>query len=100
MVEMQLDCTGAELTAYLFDAPVDGGVVGAVASDKFFDNRAYRSGCQQPVGNEHRPTSSGGATPEVVVAEIDTIGREVPRGSITRPQKRLLGSFRLLFSLC
>jgi hypothetical protein len=44
MVEMQLDCADTELTDYLFDALVDGGVVGAVASDKFFDNRAYRSG--------------------------------------------------------
>jgi hypothetical protein len=79
------------LTEYLFDALVDGGVVGAVASDKFFDNRAYRSGCQQPVGNEHRPTSSGGATPKVVVTKIDTIGREFPRGSITRLRKRRLG---------
>jgi hypothetical protein len=100
MVEMQLDCTGAELTEYLFDALVDGGVVGAVARDEFFDNRAYCSGCQQPVGNEHRPTSSGGAMPKVLVTKIDTIGREVPRGSIARARKRLLGSFNLLFSLC
>jgi hypothetical protein len=60
MVEMQLRCADAELMEYLFDALVDRGVVGAVASDKFFDNRAYRSGCQQPMGNEHRPISSGG----------------------------------------
>ena len=57
MVEMQLDRPDAELTEYPFDALFDGGVVGAVASDKFFDNRAYRSGCQQPMGNKHRPTS-------------------------------------------
>jgi hypothetical protein len=70
MVEMQFDRTDAELTDYLFDALVDCGVVGAVASDKFFDNRAYRSACQQPMGNEHQPTSSGDATPKIVVTKI------------------------------
>jgi hypothetical protein len=100
LVKMQLDRTRAELTEHLLNALSDGGVVGAVASDKFFDNRAYCSGCQQSVGNKHRQTSSGGATPEVIVTKIDTIGPEVPRGSIAMPRKRLLGSFRLLFSLC
>jgi hypothetical protein len=52
-VEMQLDRSDAELTQYPFNALFDAGVVGAVASDKFFDNRAYCSGCQQPMGNEH-----------------------------------------------
>jgi hypothetical protein len=99
MVEMQLDRADAELTEYLFDALVDGGVVGAVASDKFFDNRAYRAGGQQPVGNEHQLTSSDGTTPKVVVTKIDTLARQCPRGPITRFRKRLLGSFRLLFSL-
>jgi hypothetical protein len=87
---MQLDRTNAKLMEYRFDALVDGGVVGAIASDKFFDNRAYRSGCQQPMGNEHQSTSSGGATPKVVVTKIDTSGREFRRGSIIRLRKRRL----------
>jgi hypothetical protein len=84
MVEMQLGCPDAELTQYLFDALVDCGVVGAVASDEFFDNRAYRSGCQQPMENEHQPTSSGGGTPKVVVTTMETIVREFPRAPATK----------------
>jgi hypothetical protein len=87
MVEMQLDHTDAELTEYPFNPLFDCGVVGAVARDKFFDNRAYRFACQEPVGNEHRPTSSGGATPKVVASKIDTIGREFHRTLIARLRK-------------
>jgi hypothetical protein len=56
MVEMQLDRPDAELTEHPFNALVDDGVIGAVASDKLFDNRAYRRGSQLPMRNEHQRT--------------------------------------------
>jgi len=43
-VEMHDDLTEVELMEYLFDAPLNGGVVRAVARDEFFDDGAERGG--------------------------------------------------------
>jgi hypothetical protein len=68
LLEMQLGTANFELTEHLFDALSDRRMVGAVASDEFFDDRPQSSGRQQPVGNKHGTARLGAANLKVALA--------------------------------
>jgi hypothetical protein len=52
-VEVEFGLAGFELGQHCADARFDGGIVGAVAGDEFFDDRAEGRGRQKCVGDSH-----------------------------------------------
>jgi hypothetical protein len=54
VIEVQLGATRLELPQHTLDTTLDRRMVGAVASDKFQDNRSKRRRDQYRVGDAHR----------------------------------------------
>ena len=53
IIEMHLDSTDFEVMQHRLDAPLDRGMVRAVASDEFLDNSPQRRWRQLRMGNAH-----------------------------------------------